>query len=105
MRNRKRSPIDPDIEWLTGILRRNPTTQHAEMAVSQLVSRHGADHVHRLLAIEYERADGSRWRHEAGDRGDGVARETRPEWLVVEPGQSPQLTGPMVWEDGRGLVG
>ena len=104
-RRRQNHSSDPDVVWLTELLRRNPTTEHAQDAVRQLVDKHGSDHVHRVLAIEYERADGSKWRHEAGDRGDGVPRETRPEWLVVDPGEPPRFTGPMVWEDGRGLVG
>jgi hypothetical protein len=101
----KRKQPDPDVVWLSGILRRNPSSEHAVTAVDQLVARHGRNHVHRLLAIEYERSDGSRWRHEAGDRGDGVAPERRPEWIIVEEGQAPRFAGPMKWVDGRGLVG
>jgi hypothetical protein len=100
-----RRDYDPDVVWLTSILRRNPTNEHAEAAVNGLIARHGRNHVHRLLAIEYERADGTRWRHEAGDRGEGVAPEKRPEWVVVEDGAAPTFHGPMRWEEGRGLVG
>lgn len=96
---------DPDVAWLVAHLRRNPTNDHAGQALEELSLRHGRDHVHKLLAIEYERADGSRWRHEVGDRGDDETPERRPTWLVVEDGRPPEVKGPMRWQDGRGLVG
>jgi len=102
---RRSHATDPDVAWLSGVLRRNPVSDGARAAVGALINRHGREHVHRLLAVEYERADGSRWRHEAGDRGDGVAPEKRPEYLITEPGKPPRLAGPMRWQDGRGLVG
>lgn len=102
---RRRRGTDPDVAWLAGILRRNPSPPSASGALRELAARHGRDHVHRLLAIEYEKADGTRWRHEAGDRGDGFEPERRPTYLVVDDGQRPRVAGPMRWQDGRGLVG
>lgn len=95
--------MNDHVAWLVGNMRRNPSHTW-DRAVGTLTARHGPDVVGRFLAIEYERADGTRWRHEAGDRGAGVVPETRPEYLVAD-GSGVRFRGPMFFRRGRGLIG